>query len=392
MRVSVWGVAGVAVESMLFGMLFAGVECLEVVGGFDGANPQLNEAIVREASDRFRIHPFNEEGSNDAYYFRFNTKVVNRCSEEKGIELLVEWPALEKHPDYPYDIYYYGENGDWDWTYADVEGTTAMLRIPAAPGETYVGFYPRYSVGRYEQFIDDLVPSPILRKWEEGKSFYGRSLYVVKIAAPGPEEGTLPILVTARNHPYETSGSYIVEAMIRFLQGESEEANELRRRHIFYFLPMMNPDGVALGTNQRTRPSGVNLSYGVGSDDPALETLLAFVERTRPGIWADVHSWPHKGDDGMWATHKWVAEGLLSQIPNGTFQDYVWDVSFVRERGTAENHLWQWLIRTFDSGGVSLSISWYRRNEAELEEIAVEIIKALSHTLRNSPGALATGN
>ena len=92
----------------------------------------------------------------------------------------------------------------------------------------------------------------------------------------------------------------------------------------------------------------------------------------------------------MWSTHKWVAEGLLSQIPDGSFQDYIWKVSFVRERGTAENHLWQWLIRTFDSGGVSLSISWYRRNEPELEEIAVEIIKALSHTLRNSPRALAT--
>jgi len=385
MRCNDWAFLGFVVLSSSLGRVSGGENCFEVSGGFDGANPQSNDAIFREAPDRFRIRPFNEEGSNDAYYFRFNSRVVNQCTEEKGIELLVEWPALERHPDYPYDTYYYGRRGDWRWTYAAVEGTIAKFRIQAAPGETYVGFYPPYSYGRYEEFVEELVPSPILEKWEEGKSFYGRSLYVVKVTAPGPEEDRLPILVTARNHPYETSGSYIVEAMIRFLQAESEEVGKLRKQHVFYFLPMMNPDGVALGTNQRTRPNGVNLSYGVGTDDPALETLLKLVQRVKPGLWADVHSWPHKGDDGMWCTHKWVADGLLSQVPDGSFQDYVWDVSFVKERGTAENHLWQWLIRTLDSGGVSLSISWYRRNESELEEIAVEILKALAYTVKKAP-------
>jgi hypothetical protein len=331
------------------------------------------------------LSPFNEEGSNDAYYFRFNTKIVNRCAVEKGIELLIEWPALERHPDYPYDVYYFGRKGEWRWTYASVEGTRAHLRIQAAPGETFVGNYPNYSYGQHRDFIDSLESSSILSKWEEGRSFYGRSLDALKIAASGPIEGKRTVLITARNHPYETSGSYIVEDMVRFLLGDSEKAKQLRSDFVFYFLPMMNPDGVALGMNQRTRPNGVNLSYGVGTTDPALQTLLKFVERIEPDLWADVHSWPHKGDDGMWCTHQWVANGLLSQMPNGTFQGYVWDVSYVRERGTAENHLWQWLIRTLDAGGVSLSISWYRRNEEELEKVAVEILKALSFTASAAP-------
>jgi hypothetical protein len=377
-----WGVAA------LFGFpgqTCAEEDCIEVVAGFDGSNPQDAGAIVRENPDRFRIYPFNEEGSNDAYYFRFNTKVVNHCPAETGIELLVQWPALERHPDYPYDIYYYGRRGQWRWTYASVEGTTAHLRIQAAPGDTYVGFYPRYSYGQYEAFVDSLAPSSILTKQEEGKSYYGRRLYTLKITAPGSTEGRRLILITARNHPYETSGSYIVEEMVRFLQGESDKVKQLRRQYIFCFLPMMNPDGVALGMNQRTRPNGVNLSYGVGTDEPALQTLLNLVERIKPDLWADIHSWPHKGDDGMWCTHQWVADGLLQRMPNGTFRDYVWNVSFVRERGTAENHLWQWLIRTLDAGGVSLSISWYRRNESDLKEIAIKILEALSYTASVAP-------
>ena len=368
-----------------FGQIHAEESCLQVLGGFDGANPQEGSAIVREQSDRFRIYPFNEEGSNDAYYFRFNTKVVNGCAVEKAIELLVEWPALERHPDYPYDVYYYGRRGQWRWTYASVQGVTAQVHIEVPPGETYVGFYPRYSFGQYEDFIKNLNPSPLLTVWEEGKSYYGRNIYALKLTAPGATDGRRVILITARNHPYETSGSYIVEEMVRFLLGDSDEAEQLQKKHIFYFLPMMNPDGVALGMNQRTRPNGVNLSYGVGADDPALQTLLKLVERIGPVLWADIHSWPHKGDDGMWCTHQWVADGLLQRMPNGTFQDYVWNVSFVRERGTADNHLWQWLIRTMDGGGVSLSISWYRRNEADLREIALKILDALSYTAGTRP-------
>ena len=70
-------------------------------------------------------------------------------------------------------------------------------------------------------------------------------------------------------------------------------------------------------------------------------------------------------------------DGQLAQMPERSFQDYVWNVSFVRERSTAENHLWQWLIQTYDSGGVSLSFSWFRRNERDIRRIGRRLIAAL---------------
>ena len=84
----------------------------------------------------------------------------------------------------------------------------------------------------------------------------------------------------------------------------------------------------------------------------------------------------------MWCTHKWVADGLLSEIPDKTFNDYVWNVSFVKDRNVPENHLWQWLIKQHDSGGVSLSISWYRRNEEDMRKIGIGLIKALGETAK----------
>ena len=46
-------------------------------------------------------------------------------------------------------------------------------------------------------------------------------------------------------------------------------------------MSMINPDGVALGMNQRTGPNSVNISFGVGEDDPAVTILLKLVEKVR---------------------------------------------------------------------------------------------------------------
>jgi hypothetical protein len=216
----------------------------------------------------------------------------------------------------------------------------------------------------------------------EGLSHHEREIHSIRLGTGGAPK----LLITARNHPYETSCSYIVEEMVRWLLSGAREAEELLAACEIVFLPMMNPDGVATGCNQRTRVSGgVNMSYAADSDDPAVTTLLGLVSREKPALWADIHSWPHEGDDGLWATHQWVADRLLAAMPDSTFNDYIWNVSFVRERGTAENHLWQWLIRTFDSGGVSLSISWYRRSEQDLAVIARRMLAALGDAALNAP-------
>ncbi len=357
---------------------------IEVLAEFDGANPQSQESIIQETPNRFRIKPFNEEGSNDSYYFRFNTKVINHSTKPQSLELIIEWPVLKEHPDYPYDTYYYGDFGSWQWTYASIEGIEAKLNITVPAGTSYVGSYPRYNYSHFEGFMKELKQDKHLKKWIEGKSFYGRNIWCIKITDPSvPDEKKHTILLTAGNHPYETSGSYIAEEIIKFLQSNEQEAVKLKKGNIIYLIPMLNPDGVALGMNQQTRPNGVNISYGVGTDEPVVTMLLNTVNNIKPYIWADIHSWPHKGDDGMWCTHKWVADGLLSKMPDKTFNDYVWNVSFVRERKTPENHLWQWLIRTHDSGGVSLSISWFRRNVEDMRIIGVKLIEALGELKEN---------
>ena len=55
------------------------------------------------------------------------------------------------------------------------------------------------------------------------------------------------VIFTARVHPGETSGSYVIESVINNLLNNSEQSNILLDKYIFKIIPMLNPDGVIHG-------------------------------------------------------------------------------------------------------------------------------------------------
>ena len=67
------------------------------------------------------------------------------------------------------------------------------------------------------------------------------------------------IVVSARVHPGESNSSYMMEGLLDFVTGDSQEAEELRRRCILKIVPMINPDGVIIG-NYRSSMSGNDLN------------------------------------------------------------------------------------------------------------------------------------
>ena len=67
------------------------------------------------------------------------------------------------------------------------------------------------------------------------------------------------VLLTARAHPGETVGSWVMEGILDFLTQDSLEARFLRDKYVFRILPMLNPDGVING-NYRCGLLGVDLN------------------------------------------------------------------------------------------------------------------------------------
>jgi hypothetical protein len=259
------------------------------------------------------------------------------------------------------------------------------------PGETYVTFFPRYSLQQLEDYLGRLPDSPLVSHWVEGRSYFQRPIWIVKVTDPNErDEIKHSIFVNGRLHPYETGGTYICEAIINYLLSNDPEAVQIRKTSVVYLLPILNPDGVVLGMNELTRPNGIDIirpdgldiSDQVPLDEPEVKTLVEFVLRVKPDIWLDVHSWPHQDDDGMWyITHEWVARGLLGQMPDGTFPGYVWNVWKATERPVPTNNLWSWVVKNEIAAGAVPSISWYRRSEEDIRAIGREMIKALAYTV-----------
>jgi murein tripeptide amidase MpaA len=52
------------------------------------------------------------------------------------------------------------------------------------------------------------------------------------------------ILISSRVHPGETTSSWAVEGIIKFIIGNSDDAKALRKHFQIVIVPMLNPDGV----------------------------------------------------------------------------------------------------------------------------------------------------
>ncbi|CAG9325902.1 unnamed protein product [Blepharisma stoltei] len=83
---------------------------------------------------------------------------------------------------------------------------------------------------------------------------------IITITDPSvPEAEKQYIIATARVHPAETVGSWVMEGFIRFISSKHPEAKQLRKKFVFKIIPMCNPDGVVIG-NSRTSIDGKDLN------------------------------------------------------------------------------------------------------------------------------------
>ena len=117
-----------------------------------------------------------------------------------------------------------------------------------APGLTHLGLFPEYNVEQLTGFVRELRRQGVSVELV-GRSRERRPIWMINFKSPNPK--AMPFFIQARDHAYETAGSYSAEGVARFLAADDPMARYLREKFSVHIMPMTNPDGVYNGMSQR---------------------------------------------------------------------------------------------------------------------------------------------
>ncbi|XP_034541624.1 cytosolic carboxypeptidase 2 [Notolabrus celidotus] len=144
---------------------------------------------------------------------------------------------------------------------------TWTLQFPHGSDTCYLAHCYPYTYSRLQRYLRSISSNPAVTSYCKLRvlcnSLAGNPVYVMTITSHSVsrvESGNRKaVVVTARVHPGETNGSWMMEGFLDFLLGDSEDAKLLRDTFVFKVVPMLNPDGVVVG-NYRCSLAGRDLN------------------------------------------------------------------------------------------------------------------------------------
>uniref|UniRef100_A0A3B4A3W7 Cytosolic carboxypeptidase 2 n=1 Tax=Periophthalmus magnuspinnatus TaxID=409849 RepID=A0A3B4A3W7_9GOBI len=144
---------------------------------------------------------------------------------------------------------------------------TWSLQFPFESDTCFVSHCYPYTYSRLQRYLQRISSNPNVASYCKLRilcySLAGNAVYVMTVTSQGDNkcEGTnkRAVVVTARVHPGETNGSWMMEGFLDFLLGNSADAQLLRDTFVFKIVPMLNPDGVIVG-NYRCSLAGRDLN------------------------------------------------------------------------------------------------------------------------------------
>ncbi|XP_068411732.1 cytosolic carboxypeptidase 2 isoform X3 [Eschrichtius robustus] len=130
----------------------------------------------------------------------------------------------------------------------------------------FAHFYP-YTYTDLQCFLLSVANSPVQSQFCKlrtlCRSLAGNTVYLLTITNPArtPQEAAAKkaVVLTARVHPGESNGSWVMKGFLDFILSSSPDAQLLRDIFIFKVVPMLNPDGVIVG-NYRCSLAGRDLN------------------------------------------------------------------------------------------------------------------------------------
>ena len=176
-----------------------------------------------------------------------------------------------------------------DVTIADDENSLTVRIKPDAPS-IWVSGQELITTDFYDARVNALAAKDFVTTERLGRSVLGRPLHVA-LTPKRPEA----VFLIGRQHPPEVSGALAMQEFVDTVLGDSALAMRFRERYMVVVIPLINPDGVALG-HWRHNVNGVDLNRDWGSfTQPETQGAARLIQRIedagiRPALMLDFHS------------------------------------------------------------------------------------------------------
>lgn len=266
-----------------------------------------------------------------------------------------------------------------------VTPTESVHNFVAPHGESYFGAFPWYTNEDADRFMKRMVrQSPMCEIRSIGTSGEGRDIKCLTISPKSARRSRRNIVVIARTHANESSGSFGVEGTAKYLLSKHVHRS-LLRDYVFHLIPVVNPDGVANGT-KLTRMGPVEkydmVRGGTSSDDATIKALREELLRLRPACLISHHSYlPKPPFIGFFEKQAGLA--MISQLlPERAQTDSVaW---LIRQTGPEPRFLRYDCYKRFNTTVCFTELPWQGRLPKDIEKLGVDVFLATlkAHALK----------
>jgi len=147
----------------------------------------------------------------------------------------------------------YSEDGaSWQrFTDHALAGNTYSFTGAFTANEVRVATFFPFPVARMSDVVDTAASGPWASETVLGASHEGRDIDLLTITNPAiPTAQKKVIYSVGRQHAAETSGSHMLQGLIEFLVSDDPYAAGFRDGYVWHIAPMLNPDGVFLGSSR----------------------------------------------------------------------------------------------------------------------------------------------
>ena len=298
---------------------------------------------------RVLIEPEDEDSIGRSPWYAF--KITNKVSTPIVVELVYKggehrfWPKIS------------GDGRTWSRLDGSMVRVVSEQRIQLflQPQDNpyYIAAQEIYGNDVHLNWMDNMASRNDISKREIGSSELGRPIY--KIESESGSNTKEYIFMIGRQHPAEVPGAWAMTSFIETLYADTDLARRFRDRFGIISVPVVNPDGVALGY-WRNSTGGMDLNYTWG---PFVhkETLSVKneLDRFKSGdklkLFIDFHSthgnlfYTQRGPGGQWPsdmTQRWFA-GAMPRL-----RDYLFEhVALTTDSGHKNSN--NYVYHTFNS-------------------------------------------